>query len=67
MNFKKKGGVSHSIPTGSMADITFLLLIFFDGIYGFCPLPRDGHYYAQGRKNRRTQETSSYQLFVGFC
>ncbi len=29
MNFKKKGGVSHSIPTGSMADITFLLLIFF--------------------------------------
>jgi biopolymer transport protein ExbD len=29
MNFRKKGGVSHSIPTGSMADITFLLLIFF--------------------------------------
>lgn len=29
MNFKKKGGVTHSIPTGSMADITFLLLIFF--------------------------------------
>ena len=29
MNFEKKGGVSHSIPTGSMADITFLLLIFF--------------------------------------
>ena len=29
MNFKKKGGVAQSIPTGSMADITFLLLIFF--------------------------------------
>ena len=29
MNFKKKGNVHHSIPTGSMADITFLLLIFF--------------------------------------
>lgn len=29
MNFKKKGGISQSIPTGSMADITFLLLIFF--------------------------------------
>ena len=29
MNFKKKGSVRHSIPTGSMADITFLLLIFF--------------------------------------
>lgn len=29
MNFKKKGHVEHSIPTGSMADITFLLLIFF--------------------------------------
>ena len=29
MNFKKKGNVQHSIPTGSMADITFLLLIFF--------------------------------------
>lgn len=29
MNFKKKGSVAQSIPTGSMADITFLLLIFF--------------------------------------
>lgn len=29
MNFKKKGNVAQSIPTGSMADITFLLLIFF--------------------------------------
>lgn len=29
MEFKKKGGVAQSIPTGSMADITFLLLIFF--------------------------------------
>jgi biopolymer transport protein ExbD len=29
MNFKKKGKVAQSIPTGSMADITFLLLIFF--------------------------------------
>ena len=29
MNFKKKGGVSQSIPTGSMSDITFLLLVFF--------------------------------------
>ena len=28
-NFKKKGRVTQSIPTGSMADITFLLLIFF--------------------------------------
>ena len=29
MNFKKKGSIAQSIPTGSMADITFLLLIFF--------------------------------------
>ncbi len=29
MNFKKKGQVQGAIPTGSMADITFLLLIFF--------------------------------------
>ena len=29
MNFKNKGNVAQSIPTGSMADITFLLLIFF--------------------------------------
>ena len=29
MNFKKKGSVASSIPTASMADITFLLLIFF--------------------------------------
>jgi len=29
MNFKKKGNVHNSIPTGSMADIVFLMLIFF--------------------------------------
>lgn len=29
MNFKKKGSVASNIPTASMADITFLLLIFF--------------------------------------
>jgi biopolymer transport protein ExbD len=29
MNFKKKGNIQSNIPTGSMADITFLLLIFF--------------------------------------
>jgi biopolymer transport protein ExbD len=29
MNFKKKGNVASNIPTASMADITFLLLIFF--------------------------------------
>ena len=29
MNFQRKGRVSGSIPTESMADITFLLLIFF--------------------------------------
>ena len=28
-DFKKKGKIGSSIPTGSMADITFLLLIFF--------------------------------------
>ncbi len=29
MNFKKKGNVHNNIPTGSMADIVFLMLIFF--------------------------------------